>query len=117
MNVFGTGSSEGGSSGNAAAGRVFDMKKIRVAVVTEEATSSFRLEFKNKNHKRGFEFGNEDVERASDEDDNGMSRKKLRLSKEQSAYLEETFKEHNTLNPVSTHSFMFSKCHKCIFCV
>ena len=40
--------------------------------------------------------------RASDEDENGGStRKKLRLSKEQSAFLEESFKEHSTLNPVS----------------
>ena len=39
--------------------------------------------------------------RASDEDENGCTRKKLRLSKEQSAFLEESFKEHNTLNPVS----------------
>lgn len=40
--------------------------------------------------------------RASDDDDtNGSTRKKLRLSKEQSAFLEESFKEHNTLNPVS----------------
>lgn len=40
---------------------------------------------------------------SDDEDGNGgdMSRKKLRLSKEQSLLLEETFKEHNTLNPVS----------------
>ncbi|PQP92305.1 homeobox-leucine zipper protein HOX11-like isoform X2 [Prunus yedoensis var. nudiflora] len=39
--------------------------------------------------------------RASDEDDiNGSNtRKKLRLSKEQSAFLEESFKEHHTLNP------------------
>ncbi|XP_020258712.1 homeobox-leucine zipper protein HOX27-like [Asparagus officinalis] len=37
--------------------------------------------------------------RASDEDENGNSRKKPRLSKEQSAFLEESFKEHNTLNP------------------
>lgn len=37
--------------------------------------------------------------RASDEDENGCTRKKLRLSKEQSAFLEESFKEHNTLNP------------------
>lgn len=38
----------------------------------------------------------------SDEEDGGDgSRKKLRLSKEQSAVLEESFKEHNTLNPVS----------------
>ena len=41
--------------------------------------------------------------RASDEDDGGSVRKKLRLSKEQSAFLEESFKEHATLNPVSIH--------------
>ncbi|KAI4311642.1 hypothetical protein MLD38_036521 [Melastoma candidum] len=35
----------------------------------------------------------------SDEEDGENSRKKLRLSKEQSATLEETFREHNTLNP------------------
>lgn len=42
--------------------------------------------------------------RGSDDDDGGGSdaaRKKLRLTKEQSMVLEETFKEHNTLNPVS----------------
>ncbi|KAK6149231.1 hypothetical protein DH2020_016756 [Rehmannia glutinosa] len=37
--------------------------------------------------------------RGSDEEENGMARKKLRLSKEQSAFLEQSFKEHNTLNP------------------
>jgi homeobox-leucine zipper protein len=31
------------------------------------------------------------------------ARKKLRLSKDQSAFLEESFKEHSTLNPVSIH--------------
>lgn len=37
----------------------------------------------------------------SDEEDGGDgSRKKLRLSKDQSAVLEESFKEHSTLNPV-----------------
>uniref|UniRef100_A0A7N0VHD5 Homeobox domain-containing protein n=1 Tax=Kalanchoe fedtschenkoi TaxID=63787 RepID=A0A7N0VHD5_KALFE len=35
----------------------------------------------------------------SDEEDGDNSRKKLRLSKDQSAILEETFKEHSTLNP------------------
>ncbi|CAL5359805.1 unnamed protein product [Camellia sinensis] len=35
----------------------------------------------------------------SDEEDGDNSRKKLRLSKDQSAVLEESFKEHNTLNP------------------
>ncbi|KAJ6337933.1 HOMEOBOX-LEUCINE ZIPPER PROTEIN HAT3 [Salix viminalis] len=37
--------------------------------------------------------------RESDDEDGDASRKKLRLSKEQSLVLEETFKEHNTLNP------------------
>ncbi|KAK8998748.1 hypothetical protein V6N11_084131 [Hibiscus sabdariffa] len=45
-----------------------------------------------------------DIERAcsrgiSDDEDGDTSRKKLRLSKDQSAILEESFKEHNTLNP------------------
>ncbi|KAE8690203.1 Homeobox-leucine zipper protein HAT2 [Hibiscus syriacus] len=34
-----------------------------------------------------------------DDEDGDTSRKKLRLSKDQSAILEESFKEHNTLNP------------------
>ncbi|XP_071719929.1 homeobox-leucine zipper protein HAT14-like [Rutidosis leptorrhynchoides] len=108
------GSSEGGSPGNVAARRGLEVRRMPAVVGTEEATSSFRLEFMSyngrigsgsNNQKRGFEIGNDVVElertssRASDEDDNGMSKKKLRLSKEQSAYLEETFKEHNTLNP------------------
>ncbi|OWM86415.1 hypothetical protein CDL15_Pgr021502 [Punica granatum] len=45
-----------------------------------------------------------EIERASsrgisDEEDGDNSRKKLRLSKDQSAVLEESFREHNTLNP------------------
>ncbi|BAF27226.1 homeobox-leucine zipper protein HOX1 [Oryza sativa Japonica Group] len=36
---------------------------------------------------------------SDDEDSGGGSRKKLRLSKDQAAVLEDTFKEHNTLNP------------------
>ncbi|EAZ44923.1 hypothetical protein OsJ_29564 [Oryza sativa Japonica Group] len=43
--------------------------------------------------------GDRSCSRASDEDDGGSARKKLRLSKEQSAFLEESFKEHSTLNP------------------
>ncbi|BAT85357.1 hypothetical protein LR48_Vigan03g223300 [Vigna angularis] len=35
----------------------------------------------------------------SEEDENGSTRKKLRLSKTQSAFLEDSFKEHTTLNP------------------
>ncbi|XP_078444640.1 uncharacterized protein LOC144713817 isoform X1 [Wolffia australiana] len=40
-----------------------------------------------------------DGEKGSDDDESGRTRKKLRLSKEQSAFLEESFREHNTLNP------------------
>jgi homeobox-leucine zipper protein len=36
---------------------------------------------------------------SDDEDINGLNRKKLRLTKDQSVFLEESFKEHNTLNP------------------
>jgi homeobox-leucine zipper protein len=39
----------------------------------------------------------------SDDEDSGAgggARKKLRLSKDQAAVLEDSFKEHNTLNPV-----------------
>ncbi|KAE8695980.1 Homeobox-leucine zipper protein HOX27 [Hibiscus syriacus] len=56
--------------------------------------------------KREREFSNEEIEveknscRVSDEDEDGFNaRKKLRLSKEQSAVLEESFKQHSTLNP------------------
>ncbi|KAK6152823.1 hypothetical protein DH2020_012462 [Rehmannia glutinosa] len=52
------------------------------------------------------EMGSEEVEiervssRVSDEDDDGSNgRKKLRLTKAQSALLEESFKHHSTLNP------------------
>ncbi|EEF50208.1 homeobox-leucine zipper protein HOX11 [Ricinus communis] len=63
------------------------------------AASSFQMDFciygKGGNHHEGERASS----RASDEDENGSARKKLRLSKEQSAFLEESFKEHNTLNP------------------
>ncbi|WOL07605.1 homeobox-leucine zipper protein HAT4-like isoform X2 [Canna indica] len=58
-----------------------------------------------KRAERDHPLGDEhDPDRASsrgisDEEDGEGSRKKLRLSKDQSAILEESFKEHNTLNP------------------
>ncbi|KAI3474545.1 hypothetical protein Pfo_029460 [Paulownia fortunei] len=74
--------------------------------------SSFQMDFsifRSARGKRDFEQitannGEGDADRGassrgSDEEENGMARKKLRLSKEQSAFLEESFKEHNTLNP------------------
>jgi homeobox-leucine zipper protein len=38
----------------------------------------------------------------SDEEDGAGGRKKMRLSKDQAALLEECFKTHSTLNPVSS---------------
>lgn len=57
--------------------------------------------------KRERDLSSEEIEvekvissRASDEDEDGVNaRKKLRLTKEQSALLEESFKQHSTLNP------------------
>ncbi|WZZ22967.1 hypothetical protein YC2023_124354 [Brassica napus] len=77
----------------------------------DSVTSSFRLDFgiksygyERRNNKRGNE--NDEVERSTsrasnedNDDDNGATRKKLRLSKDQSAFLEDSFKEHSTLNP------------------
>ncbi|WOK92257.1 hypothetical protein Cni_G00948 [Canna indica] len=42
--------------------------------------------------------------RGSDEEDDGGVRKKLRLTKEQSAMLEDRFKEHSTINPKQKHA-------------
>lgn len=62
--------------------------------------------FSNVSVKRERELGSEEVEiervssRISDEDDDGSNaRKKLRLTKAQSGLLEESFKQHSTLNP------------------
>lgn len=72
--------------------------------------SSFRMEFgmyKNRNNNNKREHSHVEMERDSnsrgasdEEEDNGiLARKKLRLTKDQSAFLEESFKEHHTLNP------------------
>nr|XP_016447582.1 PREDICTED: homeobox-leucine zipper protein HAT4-like [Nicotiana tabacum] len=58
----------------------------------------------NKRNDREANCEEHDMERAcsrgiSDEEDGETCRKKLRLTKEQSAVLEENFKEHSTLNP------------------
>ncbi|WVZ08679.1 hypothetical protein V8G54_022025 [Vigna mungo] len=55
------------------------------------AVSSFQMDF-CRNSRKFFEGD-------SEEDENGSTRKKLRLSKTQSAFLEDSFKEHATLNP------------------
>uniref|UniRef100_A0A1J3J9H2 Homeobox-leucine zipper protein HAT14 n=1 Tax=Noccaea caerulescens TaxID=107243 RepID=A0A1J3J9H2_NOCCA len=73
-------------------------------------TSSFRLDFGIKSYGYERRSNKRDIDdeversasRASNEDnddENGTTRKKLRLSKDQSAFLEDSFKEHSTLNP------------------
>ncbi|RXI07815.1 hypothetical protein DVH24_009846 [Malus domestica] len=66
--------------------------------------SSFQMDFGMRNggrlSKRDLDVDADKVSsRASDDEENGSARKKLRLSKSQSTFLEESFKEHNTLNP------------------
>ncbi|KAG6792127.1 hypothetical protein POTOM_001270 [Populus tomentosa] len=58
-----------------------------------------------RSEREGINGDEHEMERASsrgisDDEDGETSRKKLRLSKDQAAILEESFKEHNTLNPV-----------------
>ncbi|CAJ2671285.1 unnamed protein product [Trifolium pratense] len=63
------------------------------------AASSFRMDFSIMNGNCDARNNSREGGVDSDDDENGSTRKKLRLSKEQSAFLEETFKEHTTLNP------------------
>lgn len=65
------------------------------------AVSSFQMDFCVRNSRKS-------CDGASDDDESGSTRKKLRLSKEQSAFLEHSFKEHTTLNPVTLAFFFFS---------
>ncbi|KAF8396043.1 hypothetical protein HHK36_017655 [Tetracentron sinense] len=115
------GSSEGGSSGQLGGhARGFDVNRLPSATEVDDGTavsspnsivSSFQMDFSRYRsgtgggNKRDAEAAANEIDterassRASDEDENGLTRKKLRLSKEQSAFLEDSFKEHNTLNP------------------
>lgn len=54
-----------------------------------------------KRNERDENDGERATSSLEEEDGGEAARKKLRLSKEQAAVLEETFKEHNTLSPVS----------------
>ncbi|KAG2686918.1 hypothetical protein I3843_09G029500 [Carya illinoinensis] len=105
--------SEPGSSDGM--GRGLDVNRFPMAIAMDEVddgadlsspnstVSSFQMDFSVRNRgrtKRDLDVETERASsRASDDDENGSTRKKLRLSKEQSAFLEESFKEHSTLNP------------------
>jgi len=82
----------------------------------DSVTSSFQLDFGIKSYGYERRSNKRDIDdeversasRASNEDnddENGSTRKKLRLSKDQSAFLEDSFKEHSTLNPVRVPFF------------
>eukprot|EP01018_Ginkgo_biloba_P041029 Gb_06016 [translate_table: standard] len=108
------------SSGHGVSPRGFDVNQIPSpadndddAVVSSpnSTVSSFQMDFAmypgshatSVKRERENNSNEHDLDRAcsraSDEEEGAATRKKLRLSKEQSAYLEESFKEHNTLNP------------------
>ena len=79
----------------------------QVQVVHQSSSQSTVSSFSNPNHditSSNRERDDFEVERlslrVSDEEDEGSAKKKLRLTKEQSALLEDNFKEHRTLNPV-----------------
>lgn len=85
---------------------------------SNSAVSSFQMEFSSiyrsgisrsligkRDH---FEAGNTERGVSDEDENNGLARKKLRLTKEQSAFLEESFKEHNTLNPVSQSNLLLA---------
>ncbi|KAI7729465.1 hypothetical protein M8C21_020372 [Ambrosia artemisiifolia] len=66
----------------------------------ELATMNLELiDVKERDHQRACSRGVGGGGGMSDDDENGLTRKKLRLTKEQSAFLEDSFKEHSTLNP------------------
>lgn len=88
---------------NDVAGKVCESTDVHQQTSSMSAVSSFS----NTSVKKDRDFGDEEVElervsnsRISDEDEDGSPRKKLRLTKEQFATLEESFKEHSTLSPV-----------------
>ncbi|KAJ4831079.1 hypothetical protein Tsubulata_046154 [Turnera subulata] len=104
---------EPGRTDGAAGSRGFDVNRLSAedgedgAALSSpnSAASSFQMDFgvrsggrDNKRDLEAFE-AERASSRASDDEENALTRKKLRLSKEQSAFLEESFKEHSTLNP------------------
>ncbi|KAI3828909.1 hypothetical protein L1987_03020 [Smallanthus sonchifolius] len=85
-----------------------DVNRIPPATAEEEAgvssPNSTISSISGKRSERDLPVSEIDGERSSsrgisDDEDGDNSRKKLRLSKDQSAILEESFKDHNTLNP------------------
>jgi hypothetical protein len=124
----GGGGGHGGASSSPRGGIIIDMNQLPSTtecdeVVLSSSPSSTGVKLPESN-KKFYEFDLEERERAcdlssrggggSDDEDGGgtnATRKKLRLSKEQSALLEESFKDHSTLNPVWTEQSLVSCGH------
>ncbi|KAL2645432.1 hypothetical protein R1flu_013019 [Riccia fluitans] len=94
------------SSGHGGSPRGIDMNQIPSSADCDEVvvSSPNSINLKREREKiHDFDLERDracDISsRGSDEEEGGTTRKKLRLSKEQSALLEESFKEHSTLNP------------------
>nr|CAB3501507.1 unnamed protein product [Digitaria exilis] len=87
-----TGSGGGGGGGGAGGGPARSVSSLSVAGVKRERVEEADGEHASSAAARAHGGGAED-------DDDGSTRKKLRLTKEQSALLEDRFKEHSTLNP------------------
>lgn len=99
-----TGTCDGGGAGggidmNQIPSPAEDFDEDAVVSSPNSTVSSFQMDRGSHGNKRLERDDNHDSSRASDEEDGDTARKKLRLSKEQSALLEQSFKEHNTLNP------------------
>ncbi|KAF5740101.1 homeobox-leucine zipper protein HAT22-like [Tripterygium wilfordii] len=81
-----------------------DLQEQKQKATSSPSTTTAASSLSNSNSvKKEREFEEVEVERSSsrvisDEDEEGSPRKKLRLTKEQSAVLEERFKEQSTLN-------------------
>ncbi|OIV94045.1 hypothetical protein TanjilG_14292 [Lupinus angustifolius] len=92
-------------------GESYQFNQVPLDLSTQTSPLSVVSSFSSGRVKRERELSSEEVEateieiervssRISDEDEDGTNvRKKLRLNKEQSALLEESFKQHSTLNP------------------
>ncbi|KAK7405453.1 hypothetical protein VNO78_06758 [Psophocarpus tetragonolobus] len=97
------------------------VEEVVVSPSSNSAAATFQMDLCM--FSRGRSMSGEDVDerqmgccRGSDEDENsgsGSTRKKLRLSKEQSAFLEESFKEHNTLSPLKQKEMDCEYLKKC----
>ncbi|KAI4327301.1 hypothetical protein L6164_019778 [Bauhinia variegata] len=90
-----------------AVNKACEVDPLELSRQTSPHSASAVSSFSSGRVKRERDLSSEEVEaervssRVSDEDEDGATnaRKKLRLTKEQSALLEESFKQHSTLNP------------------